>query len=88
MGDAAVSDWQPIETAPRDGTPILLFWDEGHLDSRFVGYFDTEANEAPHRDNRSMYPFGPFVWRISMADCGAVAEELVTHWMPLPEPPK
>lgn len=24
-------DWQPIETAPKDGTEILAYW-EGHMD--------------------------------------------------------
>ena len=66
--------WQPIETAPLDGTPILLwpyepqdFW-AGHAPQEVclgfncldVGWFNPEQHCT----------FEP------------------THWMPLPEPPE
>lgn len=72
----AMSEWQPIETAPRDGTSVLLYgpyqWED--YDSRtveagaVVGYFDG------------------YRWRLDNANpyadyCNA------THWMPLPAPP-
>lgn len=30
--------WQPIKTAPRDGTPVLLFYPEGIWDSAWNDY--------------------------------------------------
>jgi hypothetical protein len=70
-----MSEWQPIETAPKDGTRILLgyyyFQDEGG-GSQLVAFW-----HQTHRMWCSTYqlfvddsPFAP------------------THWMPLPPPPK
>lgn len=70
-----MSDWQPIETAPKDGTRILLggcklmssvqigWWGAGRYINRSVGY---------ERDwtTGSTYGFNP------------------THWMQLPQPPE
>lgn len=69
-------DWQPIETAPKDGTRILAFmvdraeirkgFPPAELDGIDVIYWSTIHNGGwvSHR-------FGS-----------------PTHWMPLPEPPK
>lgn len=71
--------WQPIETAPKDGTKVLLTngsWVEtarwANCDERFEG------------EN----------WQWLLVDCedgyyNVTAEpNEPTHWMPLPEPPK
>jgi len=59
-----MSEWQPIETAPKDGRYLLLL-----ADSQFhrIGFW-----------NGSSWDDGDFYDH--MAD--------ITHWMPLPEPPK
>jgi hypothetical protein len=78
-----VSEWQPIETAPRDGTPFLAF-------NPLVGVYHTayttrwtgEPNEEGYEgfpcgfwhSGGRCYPFGKW-------DC------VPSHWMPLPEPP-
>jgi hypothetical protein len=78
-----VSEWQPIETAPRDGTPFLAF-------NSLVGVYHTayttrwtgEPNEEGYEgfpcgfwhSGGRCYPFGKW-------DC------VPSHWMPLPEPP-
>lgn len=72
--------WHPIETAPMDGTNILLFAD--HKDdgsNQFVGHW--HPTEGEHG------PYGRFTWR-EQSGASIVAEEIVTHWMALPPPPR
>ncbi len=69
--------WQPIETAPRDGTRVLLWWD---------GDFAPVAHWEPDGWAYHM----TMNW---MADRGCVIADALlgyepTHWMPLPEPPQ
>lgn len=71
-----MSEWQDIESAPKDGTPVFLWWD---------GDF---APIARWENNRWMFamaqswPSG-FPEQITHAFLGHPP----THWMPLPEPP-
>lgn len=76
-------EWKTIESAPRDGTPILCF-------NRMVGVYSTafttrwagEPNETGYEGfpcgfwsgTLGGYPFGQW-------DCQP------SHWMPLPTPP-
>lgn len=72
-----MSEWQPIETAPKDGTRILAYGKHGFdVDERkwatviwqeYSKGFVCDPNEATEYD--------PEV-------------SIITHWMPLPEPPK
>jgi hypothetical protein len=74
MNTARTNDWQPIETAPKDGTRILIagcvigplirigWWGAGRYLDRVRGY------ERDWTDGNS------HGWR-------------PTHWMRLPEPP-
>ena len=75
-----MTDWQPIETAPRDGTLILLWDPEGdppYFPARFM------RDDRPPRS-----PHGAFVWcQGSPAFGDRLAENVPTHWMPLPAPP-
>lgn len=71
-------EWQPIETAPRDGTPILIFDPLRHV--RIARWGDTFL--ASRIDGRSQPIFG-FV----VVDTQFVKAD-PTHWMPLPDPPK
>ena len=71
--DAELIEWQPIETAPKDGTVILVMTGETMHVVRWInihGDFDYWAVD----DNKH----GPFTLR----------GKAPTHWMPLPEPPK
>lgn len=65
-------DWQPIETAPKDGTQILAYA-EG---SRGLNYFSV-AEWATAKD------YAPR----SVADWFWAYAIRPTHWMPLPAPP-
>ncbi len=70
--------WQPIETAPRDGTRVDLYGTRNGEPRRFpdasfrnnVVLGDVVDEYSWHHPNRDVY--GEFVY---------------THWMPLPPPP-
>jgi hypothetical protein len=67
--------WQPIETAPKDMTKVLVlgvwrdgggyFWDVAHCD--FMGNWEAMGEAA--------------MWTLDY-------DVEVTHWMPLPAPPQ
>lgn len=69
-----MSKWQPIETAPKDGTPVLLgrFAPGCLLDGRV----SVDKWSLPE-DGRGWIGFGKFNPEYWPA----------THWMPLPPPP-
>ncbi len=69
--------WQPMETAPRDGTPILMFL--AVPSKQAVG-----AGSAPVTQMVCGDLTGPGNLITSLV--GDVVR--VTHWMPLPPPPK
>ena len=65
-------NWQTIETAPKDGTPILG-WDGTQITSIFW-------------DDPSYGLNG--LWRVSCPGEWADDDSFFpSHWMPLPEPP-
>ena len=74
-----MNEWQPIETAPKDGTWILLSggnidygWDNGERPPAVVGQY-----VLFHRKGS---------WQFAWYDGGYYGEyENPTHWMPLPE---
>lgn len=67
-----MSEWQPIETAPQDGTPVLGFWkgDGRHVDER----------------NYALTLFERGTWLDALDSSVEYGDP--NHWMPLPEPPK
>ena len=80
-------DWQPIETAPRDGTPILIWQPDGKRNMLTV---NEQGDRVEYDDNR--YAIG--YWRVwqkvskwmwGNRNCSHVSP---THWMPLPKPPE
>jgi hypothetical protein len=52
-----VSEWQPIETAPQDGTWVLVFRPRGMWNKIRIGYFDGQWR-TPER----MDPIRPTHW--------------------------
>jgi hypothetical protein len=63
--------WQPIETAPKDGTEVLIFQrikDQGEKD---LLHLAVASWEGSYWDDRIDMPPWP----------------KPTHWMPLPDPP-
>ncbi len=71
-----MTEWQPIETAPKDGQYVLLYGP--NLSRRPHGqvvaaYFEYQIEYWHVEDGK----FGPYPLR----------GPAPTHWMPLPEPP-
>ena len=64
--------WQLIETAPKDGTEIPIFARWRDGSSIAAARWDKFANEPS--------------WSAGYAT--SYLPEVVTHWMPLPDPPK
>ena len=66
-------EWQPIETAPKDGTRILLAWGGATV----VGFYLDNTSDS--------HPWGWKGWTVPSME--PTPRGLITHWMPLPEPP-
>jgi hypothetical protein len=67
-----MSEWQSIDTAPKDGTPVLLWTDHEHAIAEWNGgeWWLIACQEALFDGDRpATVPCRP------------------THWMPLPKPP-
>jgi hypothetical protein len=85
------SDWRPIETAPRDGTWVLLTGGEceSNEESDNRGRVVTAQWTTEYRSNagdRLIADFGR--WEFAYYDSGVYGEyENPTFWQPLPIPP-
>lgn len=71
-----MTDWLPIESAPRDGTPILAT--NGNylyaLQRCVVVFWDDDEDEKEG-------------WHTPFDAVGAEPFLFLTHWQPLPKPP-
>jgi hypothetical protein len=67
--------WQPIQTAPKDGVPIIL------------GFAGSGANEGYWHDGSKNH-WGYAGWYFSDDNILTSKPNLPTHWQPLPEPPQ
>lgn len=86
---ASAAAWRPIETAPKDGTSILI-WD-GQFIEHVAWYWITKRNDCGwwairgHGDAVTCNDWG------SKRDYAVDPEDdgvSITHWMPLPDPPQ
>lgn len=84
-----MGDWQPIDTAPKDGTEILAWRDDsGTLLVRWTSLaeFLTDS-ELEEYDEETTYRDDWFYADFVVG--GRLEYDCVpTHWMPLPEPPQ
>lgn len=69
-----MSEWQPIETAPRDGTRLLVY--STHAEAKGFVSIAVDFWSMP-RHKRGYSGWGQFNANNWPA----------THWMPLPDPP-
>jgi hypothetical protein len=74
--------WQPIETARKDGTPILLF-DPEYCDEEMNPSLQGHWSDGTHEGAGG---FSAAVWNNSQ-DYFATVEIKPTHWMPQPKMP-
>jgi len=71
--------WQPIETAPKDGSSILVFpatWDKKPCS---IAHWNTDEYSKKPR---------PFWERDDQIQITYSRGATTTHWMPLPPPPE
>jgi hypothetical protein len=72
-------EWRAIESAPRDGTHVLLLVDEYSIEGWWV------VREDYYGNDRSAWQPATLDWH----GCGCCqgSEPEPTHWMPLPKAP-
>lgn len=63
--------WQPIQTAPKSGEAVLLWW--SCCKDPAVGRWEDDCIREG--------------WRCDGDQCVPKNQHNCTHWMPLPEPP-
>lgn len=71
-----MNEWQPIETAPKDGSRVLAYQPDGRWQSKRTCRGETIELVYWHQPGN---PDSAGFWMPSIRP---------THWMPLPEPPK
>jgi hypothetical protein len=78
-------EWQPIETAPKDGTRVLIVNEEGLIDAAIFIQEWTEREEWVRKAKDGD------VYRTVREDTGYWLTDIAycpTHWMPLPKAPE
>lgn len=85
-------DWQPIETAPKDGTSVLLFTTcHGVCEAWFAkGEWsdDTPISPAEYSGESWVCCDDAFSLEVELGPDGWEHHGTATHWMPLPAPPE
>ncbi|WP_442935585.1 DUF551 domain-containing protein [Nitratireductor sp. CH_MIT9313-5] len=72
--------WQPIETAPQDGSVILVYRSDAGV---FAAHY---VEEDAHLSTALNPPEGNCYWFSTSGE--DLTGDMPTHWMPLPSPPE
>ncbi len=75
-----MSEWQPIETAPKDGARVDL-WLQVYASPHSFGWSDA------FRVIDCWWKDGKWVHRRDDGRVEALYPDYITHWMPIPDPP-
>lgn len=87
--------WQPIETAPTDGSAVLIYSPAG-VDKSYLSYeegFPSHIVVGRYRSGQWITPFvtvetyGGSEYTGTWTETENITAE-PTHWQPLPEPPE
>jgi len=76
-----MSGWQPIETAPGDGTAFMV-WADGYEWPEVIRWYPYDEETA-----KDIGEEGYFSYAEELMHDALVWEHEVTHWMPLPPAP-
>lgn len=79
LGERLEMKWQPIETAPKDGTKILVFTIHGDVELSDWYFYDSERYEPVEGTDG--------LFRRVTEKRGLWNSNTPTHWAPLPAPP-
>jgi len=97
-----MSEWRPIETAPKDGT-IVLLWLAEDIDRYYIagsraprltiGFYGSSDPDYNPQEQWCSVEAKEEMWGMGGELTGPMMEtEFIsvrpTHWMPLPEPPQ
>lgn len=89
-----MSEWQPIETAPKDGTNLLLYCGPDYDPIWGIGYWHEPTEEDAHYFSHPEFPDKELAakfltpgWRIWF-DYDFKAAAWPEYWTDLPNPPK
>jgi hypothetical protein len=78
-----MSDWQPMDTAPKDGTTkILLWWEHSGVG---IGWW---AYDEIWQERKWAHKAMEHGWQCEGDACIPVNQEDCTHWMSLPGGPQ
>jgi hypothetical protein len=84
--------WQPIETAPKDGTLLWLEVEYDHVDLHAHPLALTEGGLATTIGHNNVAHDGDDVWHLAgwcwSQDRYTEGKGSPTHWQPLPSPPE
>jgi hypothetical protein len=86
-----MSEWRSIESAPKDGTDVLVFAPEVGVAvlARFAAPCDFMTEHEGRRYDISDEDWDAPDWFAAdfIQGCRLTNDGKPTHWMPLPEPP-
>lgn len=84
-----MNNWQPIETAPRDGTLIdLWIINQDNDNFRITDAYWNKYDNAWWAPYKNYGEGGKAETSYKNTKTGNEMFEKATHWMPLPEPPQ
>lgn len=93
LAEKPKNEWQPIETAPKDGTEIIVGWDSATVWITRSAYYDNgmavdiEGNPFPLWETQGFSSQAEAEGWWSPDNCVGTCKVEPTHWMPLPAPP-